>query len=368
MRIVADDKIPFLRGVFEPYAEVEYLKGSAIGPKEVEHADALLVRTRTGCDAALLRNSSVKFVATATIGYDHINVSELEELGIAWRNAPGCNAASVAQYLATVLTGFGLPLEGKVLGVIGVGNVGKLAVKTGEALGMKVLLNDPPRAEAEGGAGFVSLDEIAHEADFVTLHVPLVVSGRHPTAGLLGERFFASAKDGVCVVNAARGEAADGSALRRALKSGKVARAAVDVWENEPDIDREFLSLCSFATPHIAGYSTDGKANGTTMAVRATANFFGIDKLKSFRALPPPPANNVLIRAREGVPDESELHRILCHTFDLHRVDSELRSDPATFEQLRGNAPLRREPFAYRVSGGSASLRRKLAALGFGTV
>ena len=363
--IVADDRIPFLRGVFEPYAEVEYLKGSAITPADVARADALVVRTRTRCDAALLSGSSVKFVATATIGYDHINAAELEKLGIAWRSAPGCNAASVAQYLATVLTGFGLPLEGRTLGVVGVGNVGKLAVKVGEALGMKVLLNDPPRAEAEGEAGFVSLEEVAREADFVTLHVPLVTGGKHPTVGLLDDRFFSLVKPGACIVNAARGEAAVGSALKAALKSGKVACAAVDVWENEPEIDRELLSLCRFATPHIAGYSTDGKANGTTMAVRATAEFFSIDALKSFLALPPPPANDELIRAREDDSEEAELHRILCHTFDLHQVDMDLRNDPGSFEQLRGNAPLRREPFAYQVSGGSASLRRKLAALGF---
>lgn len=365
MRIIADDKIPFLRGVFEPYAEIAYLKGSAISPADVASADALVVRTRTKCNAGLLSGSSVRFVATATIGCDHINASELAGLGIAWRNAPGCNAPSVAQYLATVLTGFDVPLEGRTLGVIGVGNVGKLAVKVGEALGMRVLLNDPPRAEAEGEAGFVTLEEIAREADVVTLHVPLIDSGPHPTVKLLDEHFFSAAKPGVCFVNAARGEAVAGGALKSALRSGKIARAAVDVWENEPDIDRELMELCRFVTPHIAGYSTDGKANGTSMAVRAVAEFFGIEELKSFRAFPPPPANGELIQADEHASEERELHRILCHTFDLHDADGALRRDPGTFEQLRGSAPLRREPFAYRVSGGSPSLRRKLAALGF---
>ena len=365
MKIVADDKIPFLRGVFEPYAEVVCLKGAAIGAADVADADALVVRTRTKCGAALLRGSRVRFVATATIGFDHINAAELESLGIAWRNAPGCNAASVAQYLAAVLTGFGVPLAGRTLGVVGVGNVGKLAVKVGEALGMRVLRNDPPRAEAEGQAGFVALDEIAREADFVTLHVPKVTGGKYPTVKLLDERFFAAAKRGVCLVNAARGEAADGAALKAAIKSGKVAHAAVDVWENEPDIDCELLSLCDFGTPHIAGYSTDGKANGTTAAVRAVAEFFGIAPLKDFRAVPPPPANESLLKADEKAPVERELHRLVCHTFDLHKADADLRSDPSAFEQLRGSAPLRREPFAYRVSGGSPELRRKAAAFGF---
>ena len=365
MKIVADDKIPFLKGVFEPFAEVVYLKGAAITPSDVADADALVVRTRTKCGAELLAGSRVKFVATATIGYDHIDAEALDKLGVAWRSAPGCNAASVAQYLAAVLTGFGAPLAGRTLGVVGVGNVGKLAVKVGAALGMRVLLNDPPRAEAEGEAGFVTLDEVAREADFVTLHVPKVASGKHPTVGLVGEKFFASAKDGLCLVNAARGEAVDGAALKAAIRSGKVAHAAVDVWENEPDIDRELLGLCDFGTPHIAGYSTDGKANGTTAAVRAVAEFFGIEELKSFRAVPPPPANETLLAADEKAPVESELHRLVCHTFDLHKTDAELRADPAAFEKLRGNAPLRREPFAYRVSGGSPELRSKAAGLGF---
>jgi len=368
VKIVADDRIPFLRGVFEPYAEVVYLKGAAITPADVADADALVVRTRTGCDASLLRNSSVKFVATATIGFDHINASELAALGIEWRNAPGCNAASVAQYLAAVLTGFGTPLAGRTLGVVGVGNVGRLAVKVGEALGMRVLRNDPPRAEAEGQGGFVSLYDIAREADFVTLHVPKVKDGRYPTVKLLDEKFFAAAKNGVCLINAARGEAADGAALKAALKSGKVSHAAIDVWENEPDIDRDLLDLCDFGTPHIAGYSTDGKANGTTAAVRAVAEFFGIGELKEFRAVPPPPANETLLEADENAPVERELHRLVCHTFDLHKADGDLRRDPSAFEQLRGSAPLRREPFAYRVSGGSPELRRKAAALGFGIV
>lgn len=365
MKIVADDKIPFLKGVFEPFAEVVYRKGAAIDPADVADADALIVRTRTRCDAALLKGSRVKFVATATIGYDHINAPELADLGIEWRSAPGCNAASVAQYLSAVLTGFGVPLEGRTLGVVGVGNVGKLAVKVGEALGMRVLQNDPPRAEAEGADKFVPLDTIAREADFVTLHVPKVADGLHPTIKLLDEKFFAAARDGVCFINAARGEAADGAALKAALRSGKVAHAAIDVWENEPDIDRELLELCDFGTPHIAGYSTDGKANGTTAAVRAVARFFGIEELQQFRAVPPPPANAVTLEARDDAPEEQEIHRLVCHTFDLHQVDGDLRRDPAAFEQLRGSAPLRREPFAYRVAGGSEKLRRKLAALGF---
>jgi len=365
VKIVADDKIPFLKGVFEPFAEVVYLKGAAITPADVADADALVVRTRTRCDAALLGGSSVKFVATATIGYDHIDAEALAKLGIAWRSAPGCNAASVAQYLAAVLTGFGVPLAGRTLGVVGVGNVGKLAVKVGEALGMRVLLNDPPRAEAEGQGAFVTLADIAREADFVTLHVPKVAGGKHPTVKLLGEKFFASAKAGLCLVNAARGEAVDGAAFKAAIRSGKVAHAAVDVWENEPEIDRELLELCDFGTPHIAGYSTDGKANGTTAAVRAVAGFFGIGELKSFRAVPPPPANETLLAADEKAPVERELHRLVCHTFDLHEADADLRADPSAFEKLRGSAPLRREPFAYRVAGGSAELRRKAAALGF---
>ena len=366
MKIVADDKIPFLKGVFEPWAKVLYLPGGSIAPADVADADALIVRTRTRCGEALLAGSRVRFVASATIGFDHIDAPALEKLDIRWTNAPGCNAASVAQYAAAVLLGFGIPLEGRTLGVVGVGHVGKLVAAVGEALGMKVLLNDPPRAEAEGPEKFVSLDTIRRESDVVTLHVPKEAGGAHPTVGLIDGAFFAGLKPGARLISAARGEVVDEAALKEALRSGRLADAAVDVWRNEPEIDPELLSLVRFATPHIAGYSTDGKANGTTAAVRFVAEGLGIGALCDWRAIPPPPAGGDLIELPAAMPEAEALRFALRRTFDLDGASAALKADRSAFEALRGSAPLRREAPAYRVRGAMRDvLQKKLAGLGF---
>jgi len=365
MKIVADDKIPFLRGVFEPWCEVVYLPGRAIVPADVADADALIVRTRTRCGRALLAGSKVRFVATATIGFDHIDAPALQELGIRWSSAPGCNADSVAQYAAAALLGFGIPLDGRTLGIVGVGHVGSRIVNVGKALGMRVLLNDPPRAEAEEPEKFVPLETIRREADVITLHVPKESGGVHPTIGLIDEAFFAGIRPGARLISAARGEVVDEAALKAALRSGRLADAAVDVWCNEPEIDPELLAMARFATPHIAGYSTDGKANGTTAAVRFIASGLGINALREWRAIPPPPANSEVIAIPPGMPEEAALAFAIRHTFDLEAASRALKADRNAFEALRGSAPLRREAPAYQVRGASAAAQKKLAGLGF---
>ena len=208
-KIVADDKIPFLKGVLEEAAEVVYLPGAKTTAEDVRDADALITRTRTRCNRDLLTGSRVRFIATATIGFDHIDLEDMASLGILWRNAPGCNAASVAQYIASTLVSFPGSRKGETLGVIGVGHVGKLVARVGEALGMRVLLNDPPRAEKEGPEGFVELSEIRQEADFITLHVPLEKEGKYPTLKMLGQDFFNSVKCCRCNLQSTRIRQAD---------------------------------------------------------------------------------------------------------------------------------------------------------------
>lgn len=365
MKIVADNKIPFLSGVFAPFASEVLLPGRDIAPADVADADALIVRTRTRCDARLLAGSAVKFVATATIGYDHIAGEELDRLGIGWSSAPGCNAASVAQYFVSAVVNSGRPFRGRTVGVIGVGNVGRLVAAAAAALDMKVLLNDPPREEREGSGGFVSLDEICGESDFITVHVPLERGGRHPTFHLIEVERLAAMRDDVVFINAARGEAVDSAALLAALKTGRMGATALDVWENEPDIDREILRLATFATPHVAGYSTDGKANGTGMAVRAVAAALGLSELIDWKVPELPEPEVSLIELDAAADTDEQIRTAVNASYDL-RLDTErLRNDPGSFEALRGGYPLRREFFAYRVRGGSAEARRLLGALGF---
>ena len=209
MKIVCDDKIPFIRGVFEPYAEVVYLPGGETGAAAVRDADALITRTRTRCDASLLEGSSVRVIATATIGYDHIDTAWCASRGIVWRNAPGCNSWSVGQYAGSVLVTLarrrGLDLSAMTLGVVGAGNVGSKVAEIASLLGMKVLLNDPPRARREGPEAFVSLDRLVEESDIVTLHVPLSREGVDATWHLFGEEMISRLRPGEILINSSRG-------------------------------------------------------------------------------------------------------------------------------------------------------------------
>ncbi|MBQ7206635.1 MAG: 4-phosphoerythronate dehydrogenase [Lentisphaeria bacterium] len=366
MKIVADDKIPFLRGVFEDVARVVYLPGAKTAAADVRDADALITRTRTRCGRELLAGSSVRFIATATIGFDHIDREALRELGIAWCNAPGCNAASVAQYITSALVSFPGSRQGQVLGVIGVGHVGRLVAAAGRALGMEVLLNDPPREEAGDPEHFVSLDEIREKSDFITLHVPLEREGAHPTLKMLSAAFFAGVKSGAVFFNSSRGEAVETSALKAALRGGRLAAAVIDVWENEPGIDTELMALARFATPHIAGYSTDGKANGTAMSVRRVAAALELPGFDGWypASIPAPEAPEIIrLDASESV--AGQVRQAVLHAYDISCDDRRLRAAPEDFEKLRGSYPVRREFPFFRVRGGSPEALKILTSLGF---
>ncbi len=350
MKIVADDKIPFLRGAFEPFAEIVYLPGGKISAADLRDADALITRTRTICNAALLADSSVKFIATATIGFDHLDTAFLARQKIRWTNAPGCNAASVAQYIASALTDNNRLLAGKTLGIIGVGHVGTRVAAVGEALQMRVLRNDPPRARMEGGNGFVPIEQIIKEADFITLHVPLTHDGCDKTFHLVDAAFLRQMKHDAVLLNTSRGEVVNNVALRETLKRHEIGGAVLDVWENEPEIDRELLGLVQRGTPHIAGYSADGKANGTAMSVQSVAEFFDIEPLKNWRPAQIPPPAQPHIECPPGL-SRAEIIAGACRAaYDIAEDDRMLRENPASFEALRGNYRIRREPPAFTVN------------------
>lgn len=372
MKIIIDDKIPFIKGVLEPYADVVYLPGDKFTRSDVVRADALIIRTRTKCDEALLKDSSVKFIATATIGYDHIDTKWCEANGIAWANAPGCNSGSVFQYIASVLATlsmhFGFNLEDKTLGVIGVGNVGSKVAELGKTLGMTVLMNDPPRAEKEGPTQFVPLGEVLHMSDIITLHVPLNCSDSHKTFHLFDKVTFEHLRRSTILINSARGEVVDNMALKTALKTKRIGAAVLDVWENEPDIDLELLPLLNIATPHIAGYSADGKINGTAMSVQALSRFFGLPLTDWYPSSAPDPAQSLRF---ELDCNGKSLQQCLCeaiwHTYAVNDDDGRLRTSPATFENQRGDYPVRREFEAFTVDLKHATpeVEERLKKLGF---
>lgn len=372
MKIVCDDKIPFLRGVLEPFAEVVYLPGKQTTAEVVRDADAIITRTRTKCNAELLSGSSVKVIATATIGFDHIDTGWCERNGIIWRNAPGCNSWSVKQYISSVLVSlarrYGLDLTKMTLGVVGVGNVGSKVAEAASLLGMKVLLNDPPRARREGPQGFVSLDELMAQSDIVTLHVPLTKEGEDATWHLFDAARIARLRPDQFLFNSSRGPVVDNAALRAALKAKTLRGAVLDVWENEPDIDRELMGLVEYSTPHIAGYSADGKANGTTMSVRTVASVLGLPLTDWTASGVPAPAQPLAFCIdAAGKSDAEVLAEAILHTYDVQRDSDALRAAPDQFEKLRGDYPVRREPTAFSLTlrGGTAAQAETLSRLGF---
>ncbi|MBN1145484.1 MAG: 4-phosphoerythronate dehydrogenase PdxB [Bacteroidales bacterium] len=371
MKIVADDKIPFLRGVLEPFADVVYVPGAAISREHLVDANALLTRTRTRCNRSLLEHTSVKFIGTATIGFDHIDTAWCDNNGIVWKNAPGCNASSVNQYIASVLVNLsrihGFNLKDKTLGVVGVGNVGSRVVNTAERIGMRVYLCDPPRVRNQGACGFISLDGIIRECDIITFHVPLIKTGIDKTYHMINDELLGSVNLGTIIINTSRGEVAEGSALKKAKGDKTIGGLVLDVWENEPDIDRDLLKLCDIATPHIAGYSADGKARGTAMVIDELSRHFDLG-ISGWEANNIPAPRNPEIRINcQGLPEDDILKAVLLQTYDVMEDDLKLRTNPADFEKLRGDYPPRREFKAYTLvlDGGSDEIKNTCHKLGF---
>ncbi len=338
MKLVIDDKIPYIRGEAERLGEVVYLPAEDITPSAVRDADALIVRTRTLCNETLLSGSSVRFIATATIGYDHLDTAYLAQQGITWRNCPGCNAASVAQYVRSVLYLLAqdglVNLSGATLGVVGVGHVGSKVANVGKELGCRVLLCDPPRKE-KGEEGFVTLAQLAQEADIISFHTPLTKDGQHATFHLADTTFFRQLKRQPVIINSGRGEVIETEALLTALTQKQVSQAVIDVWEHEPDISLELLRHVYIGTPHIAGYSADGKACATQMALQATADFFAVPLTFSIA----PPSLGIIPPA-----DLTDCARSLLLYNPMSESEA-LKAAPTRFEYFRSHYPLRREQF-----------------------
>ena len=336
MKVIVDNKIPYIAGEIEKIADkVVYLPGDAFTKEEVKEADALVVRTRTHCNRDLLEGSQVKFIVTATIGFDHIDTEYCHEAGIAWTNCPGCNAGSVEQYIHSVLLLLkrekGVKLEETTLGIVGVGHVGSRVKRMAESLGMKVLLNDPPRAD-KGEKGFVDLRTIASESDVITFHTPLIKEGIYRTYHLVDKDFLFSLKRNPVIINSSRGEVVDTASLLIALSAGKVKDAVIDTWEYEPVISRELMEVAFLATPHIAGYSADGKANATRMSLEALARFFDVEA--DFCVMPP---------EYSGIQFSDDAEEAYLQAYNPTRDSEWLKKCPEKFEWFRGSYPLRRE-------------------------
>jgi len=371
MKFVIDDKIPFIRGILESFADVSYTPGAIISPADIEDADGLIVRTRTKCNRTLLERSAVKFIATATIGFDHIDTEYCNEAGIEWTNAPGCNAESVNQYMVSALTHWAelreMPLENKTIGIIGVGNVGSKIARSAEILGLNVLLNDPPRAREEGPDGFVEIGRILKEADIITLHVPLNLTGIDKTHNLANRSFIKKWKNPDLLINTCRGEVVGTEAVLKGLKEKLIGDCIIDCWENEPDINTGLLDKCILGTPHIAGYSRDGKANGTAQCIQAVSKYFELGINNWYPEKIEPPHFPTILLDGKGLSREQVIHAAVQSTYAISHDDHALRRVTKDFEQQRGDYPVRREfhAFTLKCSNIDDTTINKLKKLGF---
>ena len=321
-----------------------YTPGIAISPDAIHDADALIIRTRTRCDETLLKGSKVSFIATATIGYDHLDIEYLKRAHITWTNCPGCNANSVGQYIHSCLLLLekekGYNLSKTTVGLVGVGHVGHAVIEAIRPLGVQILLNDPPQKEALRKAGkphefFLKMEELQEKCDIISFHTPLITKGPYPTFHLANKTFFNALKKQPIIINTSRGAVVDNTDVLQALKDGIIRDAIIDTWENEPNINQELLNLIYIGTPHIAGYSADGKANATRMALTALCNHFHLPVTFQIR-VPQLPEEEL------PEPNLTETERALV-LYNPHTDSLKLKSHPTMFEELRGNYPLRRE-------------------------
>lgn len=330
-KIIIEDKIPYIRGIFDDVAEVRYLPAVSITADALIDADALITRTRPKLDEALLKNSRLKIIATATIGTDHIDTNYCNAKDIRVYNAPGCNAPAVAQWVYAAILNLidARDIPNLTLGIVGVGHVGRIVELWGRKLGFKILLNDPPRALAEGDDEFMSLAELAHKSDIITFHTPLEKAGKFPTYHLADKSFFDSLQRTPLILNASRGPVVDNEALIEALDTDKVRAAAIDCWEGEPGLSLSLLDRVTIATPHIAGYSIEGKIRATIAAVEAVSKELHITPV----SVPPFPAVNFTNVTAERIID----------SYDIKADSRKLKNNPEDFEPLRDHYALRHE-------------------------
>ena len=376
MLIVADENIPLIEAFFSEFGEIRRLPGRQITRADVHDADVLLVRSVTKVDRDLLEGSAVRFVGTCTIGTDHLALDYFDQSGIQWASAPGCNARGVVDYvlgsLLTLAEIEGADLNQRTYGVVGAGEVGGRLVTVLRGLGWKVLVCDPPRQAVEGG-DYVSLDQIIEQCDVVTLHTPLTKNGDNATWHLFDEARLNRLSTGTWLINASRGPVIDNAALRTVLTQRDDLQAVLDVWEAEPEVDMALADLCVLATPHIAGYSLDGKQRGTAQIYHALCDVLGhVPGVRLADLLPAPWLGQVELSADT---DPAWALAMVCRSvYDPRRDDADFRrslvgsaqAQKKAFDALRKHYPVRREieGLAVKVHGDSPVLRQMIGALG----
>lgn len=371
--LIIDDAVPFAKEIFGHLGEVVLQPGREISAETVAKADAIIVRSRTQVNESLLANSKVKFVGSTVVGLDHVDQVWLQENNIEFYSAQGCNANSVAEFVISGIFQLAedhkIDLSTQTLGIIGVGNVGKLVQQKAQILGIKCLLNDPPRSEAENSDAFCELDYLLANADIITLHTPLVLDGKHPTLNLLNAKNLALTKDKVILINAARGEVIDETAWLAKIQQQKTSANLIDCWQNEPYINEQLYFAADYATAHIAGHSLEAKINGAVMCYQALCEFWGVATDNSWQEFLPASPDTLKQPTSENT--QQALAQIFQQAYDLAKDDQAIRNQTIEqihkqFETYRRNYPVRREWKLHKIhQTESEKLNKLLKNLGF---
>ncbi len=353
MKIVIDSGIPYIQGVFEDYFQVDYIPGQLITKDTITNADALIIRTRTICKKELLEGTSVKIICSATIGYDHIDTAYCENVGIKWHTVPGCNAESVVQYVLSALAYLhkrdSLIFSNLTVGVIGYGNVGKALVKKLDCLGIKILINDPVLQVNDANFQSYPLEELLKQSDIISIHTPLTYTGDYPTYKLVNKTFISLLKPNAVLINSSRGEVIDESVLEYLLRENRLKNIILDVWNNEPKVNPDIVNSILLSTSHIAGYSADGKYNGTVGCIEQICNFFALPSLIKNASLPLLPEQEIIELEVENRTFEDVFADLIELTYSIKQDSLLLKQDSKNFEFIRNNYPPRREFTAYRL-------------------
>ncbi|MDM8568156.1 4-phosphoerythronate dehydrogenase [Thiotrichales bacterium HSG1] len=361
--IIADENIPLVQDAFGIFGKVNTVNGRNLSSADLTGVTTLLVRSVTKINASLLANSSVSFVGTATIGFDHVDLNYLKENNIGFANAPGSNATAAAEYVISALLVIAerqnFCLRDKTVGIIGCGNVGSRVLKKLQALEIQCLVHDPLLENTD----YVDLDKVL-TADIVTLHVPLKKGGDYPTYHLVNSEFLSKLKNNAILINTSRGVVIDESALSLTLLARPNLTVVLDVWKNEPNINKLLLQQVALATPHIAGYSLDGKIRGTEMLYTKICEHFQQEP-SWHPQLPPPPVNRLSFS--NTIDDDVAVHIAVMSSYDIRRDSTALSQANANFDKLRKNYPLRREfsQLTIQIPAERSILAKRLQGLGF---
>lgn len=369
IKIVIDNAIPFIKNVFDDVAFVEYHPGDQINSEIVRDADVLIIRTRTKCNSTLLQGSKVSLICTATIGYDHIDTTYCQINGIRWYSMAGCNSNSVAQYVLAAIASlhkrYTLDFRSLVVGVVGMGNVGSKIVHYCTSLGIRVLINDP--LISNNIVDLVSFDELKSKSDIITFHVPLIKEGNYPTFQMINYQSFENVKKGAILINTSRGEIVNELDLLELLNKKILGDVILDVWANEPLINHQLLDKSIITTSHIAGYSADGKRNGTVGSVQRVSECFGFKGLEDRIEHPILPEHPIIEIDCNDRTIEDIFSEVILRTYNIEDDSKRLRSNIHNFELLRNSYPNRREFDSYSIifENDSNNFRNKFEKLGF---